>query len=329
MSTRLIAIGICTFRRAALAKTLASIERQIRPENTALLIIVADNDDIPSARQRVRDFAAGSAHEVEYVHAPARNISIARNAILDAAARAGAVRLAMIDDDEIAAPDWLARLDAAMTQDGADAAIGPVRAVYAKDAPRWMQAAQVHDTWPETGDDGRPLAGHSCNVMIDCTAQPFAGLRFDPARGQSGGEDTAWFEAARRAGARLTFAGDAWVSEDVPDARATLRWLAKRRYRMGQTHASLHYAELPVRDRWRQFAASLAKVAWCMAAAAVQLPYARARNGNIVRAALHVGVMSTLLGLRQVRIYGAPAPRRTGGAPQITRTMSKGADRNE
>ncbi len=329
MNTRVIAIGICTFRRPALAKTLASIERQKLPEDTALLIIVADNDDTPSARQRVRDFVAASAHEVTYVHAPARNISVARNAILDAAARAGAVRLAMIDDDEIAAPDWIEQLDASITQDGADAAIGPVRAIYGKDAPRWMRAARMHDTWPETGDDGQPIAGHSCNVMIDCTARPFAGLRFDPARGQSGGEDTAWFEAARRAGARLSFANDAWVTEDVPNTRATLRWLAKRRYRMGQTHAGLHYTDLPARDRWRQFAVTLAKVSWCMAAAAVQFPAATARNGNVVRAALHVGAMSTLLGLRQVRIYGDPGPRRTGDAPQISGTLSKGADRNE
>ncbi|WP_415183150.1 glycosyltransferase [Phaeovulum sp.] len=328
MSARLIAIGVCTFRRETLADTLGSLARQHVPKGAALRIIVADNDDSPTAAGLVAKFAARTAHGVEYLHAPARNIAVARNAILEAAERAGAARLAFIDDDEIAAPDWLARLDARMTEDRADAVMGPVRATYRPGAPEWMQAARAHDTWPETGPDGRPIAGHSCNAMIDCAAPAFAGLRFDPARGRSGGEDSAWFEAARSRGARLSFARDALVSEEVPDARARLGWLLRRRYRMGQTYASLHYADATPTAKAARFAVALAKAAWCMAAATVQFPSAKARNGNIVRAALHVGVMANLVGLAQPSIYGAPDTGQTDRPPMAPNTP-KGSDRYE
>ncbi len=314
MSERLIAVGICTFRRATLVQTLESIERQAVPEDAALLIIVADNDDTATAAGVVGEFAARSVHGVEYVHAPARNISIARNAILKSARRAGAARLAFIDDDETASSDWIAKLDARLNVGDADAVMGPVQAIYGADAPQWMRDAKAHDTWPETGPDGRPIAGHSCNAMIDYTAPAFAGLRFDPARGRTGGEDSAWFEDARRAGARFALANDALVTEKVPLARERLRWLMLRRYRMGQTYSDLHYAHRPKAALAGQFAVALAKTAWCMVAAAVSFPSARMRNGNAVRAAFHAGVMADLVGRRQPSIYGASDNRQTDAA---------------
>lgn len=328
MTERVIAIGICTFQRATLLRTLESIEQQAVPADATLLIVVADNDDDPTAAGMVDDFAAQSAHEVTYVHAPARNISVARNAILDVAGRAGADRLAFIDDDEVAAPDWIMKLDARLGAGDADAVIGPVRAIYRADAPHWMQAARAHDTWPETGPDGRPIAGHSCNAIIDFAAPAFAGLRFDPARGRTGGEDSAWFEAARRAGARFALADDALVSEEVPAARARLRWLLLRRYRMGQTYGALHYSHLSPPAWIGQFAVSLTKAAWSMAVATLRFPSPRARNGNIVRAAFHTGVMSHMTGGRQPALYGACNRSQTNTAP-VTGADFRDRDKND
>ena len=62
-----------------------------------------------------------------YVHAPARNISIARNAALDAAQ---APLVAFIDDDETATPLWLAALLECHQQTSATIIFGPVQAVY-------------------------------------------------------------------------------------------------------------------------------------------------------------------------------------------------------
>ena len=76
----LVDIGLCTFRRPELAEALASIDGLAVPDGVELHVIVADNDTEPTARPRVDAFARSSRHRVSYVHAPAGNISIARNA---------------------------------------------------------------------------------------------------------------------------------------------------------------------------------------------------------------------------------------------------------
>ena len=65
------------------------------------------------------------------------------------------------------------------------------------------------------------------------------GRRFALALGQSGGEDTHFFSHLHAAGGRIVFAEDAMLSEPVPENRASFLWLAKRRFRSGQTHGRL------------------------------------------------------------------------------------------
>ncbi|MEM1428900.1 MAG: glycosyltransferase [Pseudomonadota bacterium] len=302
-----VAVGVCTFRRSVLADTLHTLDRQDVPAGTAISIIVADNDVRPSARALVARFAAKSRHHVIYRHAPASNISVARNAVLEEAERAGAPTLAFIDDDELAPPHWLGALLARLGRGDAEAVVGPTRAIYAEGAPRWMTRLRVHDTLPELGADGRPIAGHSCNVIMDLTSPSLAGRRFDRARGVSGGEDTAFFHGAAQAGARFALAPIARLDEPVTPARARLDWLLKRRYRMGQTHGSL------LREMGRARAVTLpialAKVAYCGTLAVLTAPFAVPRNANLLRGALHAGTAASLIGLPSIRVYGRPEAR--------------------
>jgi succinoglycan biosynthesis protein ExoM len=299
------AIGLCTFRRPGLTETLATLESQRAPEGP-LTILVADNDEVPSAREVVETFARGSGHEVVHVHAPARNISVARNAVLTAARRRGLRWLAFIDDDEQAPHGWYGALYGALRASGADATVGPVRAIYSDDAPPWLKRARSHDTEPEVDRHGHPVAGHSCNVLIDLGSPAFDGLRFNPERGQTGGEDTAFFHAAMRRGAVLSLAPQAVVTEIVPPARARIGWLLRRRYRMGQTHGSL-MAQDAGGGRGRRAAVATAKVLWCGGAALLFAPDAARRNTALIRGALHAGVVAEAVRLRAVRPYGGQA----------------------
>ncbi len=291
-------IGICTFRRPELAATLASLR-----DAAAQTIIVADNDDTPSAAA-----LAAAPHPVplRYLHAPARNISVARNAILDAARADGARFVAFLDDDEVALPGWLAALQARQAQTGAAAVVGPVVAVYGPQAPAWMRRSAIHDTRPEVDATGAVTNGYTCNTLIDLDAPALQGLRFDPARGRTGGEDTAFFRAVAAAGGRIVAAPDAILHEAVPASRATLRWLLQRRYRMGQTHGSLLGVRDPSRDPSRAAALALAtaKAAACLAAAGLRGFDAAGRNRALVRGALHAGVVAELLGLSRLEPYG-------------------------
>ncbi len=306
-----IAVGLCTYRRPQVAATLASLQAQRLPAGMGLQIIVADNDDTPSAEAVVR--GAGGAVPVQYLHAPAQNISVARNAVLAAAAGAGVQWLAFADDDERLDPGWIAALWRQARVTGAGVVLGDVQARYAPGAPGWMRRGGVHDTRPERDGQGRLKGGYTCNVLMNLADPGVAGLRFDPARGQTGGEDTAFFAAARDLGVIFAHAPDALAEEEVPEERATLAWLLRRRMRMGQTHASLIGAGAGMPRRLRLAAVALAKMAACGGMALVALPDPLARNRAVMRGALHFGTLSGLLGGRELILYGASAARPATG----------------
>jgi succinoglycan biosynthesis protein ExoM len=163
----------------------------------------------------------------------------------------------------------------------------------------------VHDTRPERDLQGQLKGGYTCNVLMNLADPGLAGLRFDPARGRTGGEDTAFFAAARDLGVVFAHAPDALAVEDVPGDRATLGWLLRRRMRMGQTHASLIGAGAGWPRRVRMAAVAAAKMAVCGGMAFAALPRPLARNRAIMRGALHFGTASGLLGGPKIAPYGA------------------------
>lgn len=293
-----IDIAVCTFRREALSETLASLAHVIVPPDVRLGIIVADNDAEPSARARVEAAKTRLAMDVRYVHCPAGNISIARNACLD---NSCADFLAFVDDDETVEPQWLDRLLTEAEKENADVVLGPVRALYAADAPGWMRRGDFHSTRP-VWLGGEIRTGYTCNVLMRLAAPSIAGRRFDLALGRSGGEDTIFFDQVHAAGGRIAFASEAWVDEPVPPSRATFAWLARRRLRMGQTHGRL----LAERQENRIAAASLAaaKCTACFAGAAVLVALPVPRNRFLLRGLLHVGVVGGLFGARAIEPYG-------------------------
>jgi succinoglycan biosynthesis protein ExoM len=138
-----IDIGVCTYRRASLDEALLSLAVLTVPDGTKLRIVVADNDTVPSAQARVDGLRSTIPHEIAYVHCPASNISIARNACLE---NATGDFLAFIDDDEDASEEWLVELLATANDTRADVVLGPVRSVYSETAPAWMREGDFHST---------------------------------------------------------------------------------------------------------------------------------------------------------------------------------------
>ena len=289
-------VAVCTYRRSSLETTLRSLAAQRLPAATRLRVIVADNDETPSARELVERLIGELGLDLLYVHAPARNISVARNACL-AAARAPL--LAFIDDDEEASPTWLANLLRRLDATGADVVFGPVDAIYQDEAPRWIQTADLHSIRP-VDRPGRGIeTGYSCNVLL--RRERLDGLTFDPALGRSGGEDTVFFHRMRANGASLDYAPDALVTEIVPAPRARLEWLVRRSFRTGQTHARILKAQ--GRSRLGQAMIASGKVSYCAAQTALGVFSTERRNRALVRGALHCGVVATLLGFADLQLY--------------------------
>ena len=301
MTARRVDILICTFRRPEVVRTLESLAAMDGPADIAIRVVIADNDDTPSARDVVQSAAADLPWPIHYIHAPARNISVARNACLDAA---DAEYIAFLDDDEWVAADWLSQLLATARSGSADAVFGPVIAAYDDTAPDWIRVGDYHSSYPvqrngqvETGISGNALLRWGDDV-------PWTGERFDLARGRSGGEDTEFFFRLRRAGARFEICDAARAWESVPQARLSLRWLARRRYRMGQSYAVSATSNA---QRIKLGLAALGKAGYCAAAALLCAPAQARRNRWILRSLLHVGVCAGCLSLPQSEHYGTPS----------------------
>ncbi len=293
-------VCICTYNRPAIVEALRSLSRQQGCDGVRLRVIVADNAGDTTGRDLIETTARELDLDTVYVHAPARNISIARNACLDTTA---AEWLAFLDDDEIASPIWLSALLREAASGQWDAVLGPVQAVYSKAAPAWVRAGNFHSTRP-VFVRGRIETGYTGNVLIRRAIVTREGLRFRPELGRSGGEDEDFFNRLRDAGGRIGFARSALAYEMIPADRTTLRWLIRRNFRAGQTYgARLQAHSTSGLARSRALALAAAKVGACALAAALHVPFAIRRNRFLTRAALHCGVVARLAGLREVKLY--------------------------
>ncbi|MFT4025256.1 MAG: glycosyltransferase [Novosphingobium sp.] len=296
MTDRSIDVCICTFRRPSLSETLASIAAQELPDGVTARVIVADNDHDPIRREAIEQEARGLGLCLTYVHAPARSISIARNACLDATS---AEWIAFIDDDEIAEPNWIAELLAAAAH--ADVVFGVSQADYRlPDCPRWMIEGDFHSNRLQGNDP--PWNGYTANVLIRAGWLAQHRLGFALELGQVGGEDTMFFFQAHVAGARFAYAPLAVVHEDIPPDRATLKWLLRRRYRSGQVHFMV--LQRQGRGRVGALVSAMAKFVYCIAAAPLRSGTPFRAASLLLRGALHLGVVAGSLGASPVLEYG-------------------------
>jgi succinoglycan biosynthesis protein ExoM len=229
---------------------------------------------------------------------------VARNVCLEAAK---GDFLAFVDDDETVTEGWLAHLLQTALESNADAVLGPVRAVYGPGTPGWMRSADSHSTFP-VWVRGEIRTGYTCNVLLNRRSPAVDGRRFDPSLGRSGGEDTDFFTRLHEAGGVIAYAPEAWVEEIVPESRARFSWLARRRFRMGQTHGRLLARNSTVPRLAVRSALAGVKAGYCLTAAIVLAPLPERRNPSILRGIMHIGVVAGLWGLREIRQYGNISP---------------------
>jgi succinoglycan biosynthesis protein ExoM len=292
----LIDLCICSYKRPEIADLLRQVSSQTGLAPEQLRVIVADNTEDAMMRECVPEAGRTYNLNLHYVHAPANNISIARNACLE---HAEAPWVAFLDDDETPTPDWLGALWRAAVGGKWDAVLGPVRALYPPHAPSWLASGDFHSTAP-VWVQGRIRTAYTGNVLFRREMVERLQLRFREELGKSGGEDEDFFYRFSDAGGRIGFAADAVVYEPVPPDRARFTWLMRRNFRAGQSHG----ARLNQRGRrFHDIAIASAKASWCCAGAALCAAHATRRNRFLTRAALHAGVVARLMRLKQIELY--------------------------
>jgi glycosyltransferase involved in cell wall biosynthesis len=196
-------------------------------------LIVVDN--CPAGSAAATCAAHPSRWPLHYLHERQPGISHARNTAL-AAVPTGTDFIAMIDDDEVPAPDWLDQLLAAQARSGADVIVGPATPLFPPATPVWVTANSLF-VKPENQASLRDLdtdpPAATCNVLVRAGLLGPAGLSFDPALALSGGEDKLLFQSLKQNGHTFAFAAAAQVREWIPTERANFSYMWRESYRRG------------------------------------------------------------------------------------------------
>lgn len=227
-----VSIVIPTQRRpAGLATAMASALAQAGVDLASVELVVADNDQVPSAREAVEAAAEAAPFPVTYVHEPAAGVANVRNTALTVAR--GAL-IAFLDDDQEAPAGWLASLLAVRAATGADVVFGPVHARTPESVTQHRAYFERFFSRLDDSAEGLIDHFHGCGNSLILRAALPAHQPFAVERNQIGGEDDLLFGNLQAAGARFAWAPKAWVWEDPVPSRLTLRYTLARAFGYGQ-----------------------------------------------------------------------------------------------
>ncbi len=230
--TALVSVCLCTYKRAHLRLTLDSLFTQALPAGVALEIVIADNDPDGSGRTLVEKAKERSPFPIHYEVEPERGISFARNRTL---AMARGDWLAFIDDDEIAAPDWIAVHFETAKRLKAPVLMGIVKPRFEIEPPRWVRDSRLLER--PTGPTGTPArVARTSNAFVRAAPVREKAVRFDPCYARTGGEDNDFF---RRLGVPVIDNKEAVVWETQTTDRYTMDYLMRRARCMGKAQAQI------------------------------------------------------------------------------------------
>lgn len=259
-----VVITVPTFRRPDhLMMTLDSLAGQGRGKDTAVIIMDNDADGVQGA-QAAAEWLQDSRLKGIAIVAHRRGNCHAYNAGWETALAEfpGLTHIAVIDDDEIAGPGWLALLLTTAQRSGADLVGGPQVPVFAdRSLDGWRRHPVFTPHYARTGPV--PILYSSGNVLVsrqvlDAMPKPY----LDPAFNFIGGGDSDFYRRAKALGFTFGWCAEAAVMETLPSRRAEFSWLNARSLRNGAISAILENRQHPgVPGRLRTLAKSLALLA--------------------------------------------------------------------
>ncbi|HEV7411582.1 MAG TPA: glycosyltransferase [Bradyrhizobium sp.] len=269
-----IVVCIPSFRRPQhLRLTLQSLANQRTDRRFAVVVVENDALRRESVPVAIEFFWTGSIPGLCLVE-PRQGNCHAINAAFETALATfpAATKLLMIDDDEIASPEWLERMVSAAEATGADLVGGPVLPDFDDDLKRGLRR---HPAFRPAYDVSGPVPIiYGCgNCLItrrvfERLADPAFDLKFN----FLGGGDTDFFVRCRQAGMQFHWAADAVITETVPHSRTNPRWLVVRGLRIGAIN--YHIEVKAARTVWSR-ARLLAKML-------AMLPLSLVRAGRLV-----------------------------------------------
>jgi glycosyltransferase involved in cell wall biosynthesis len=221
-----VVVAIPTFRRPKNLHRLLDALAQLSTD-ALVHLVVADNDAQGKEGFKLcAELAPKYRWPLKCVIASERGIAQVRNTLMQEALADGAEFIAMIDDDEWPAPDWIDQYLAAQRQSNADCLQGAI--LFDPDNGG-------SNTRPDiAGGSGMPESAGNLFLkrqILAAMSPPW----FDPAFALTGGEDKDFFLRLKSEGAKFAWADLARVFGDVPLARTSLSWSLARAYSNGNS----------------------------------------------------------------------------------------------
>ncbi len=249
-----VTLCICTCQRPrGLARLLDEVARLDWGEQ--LEIVVIDNDPAQEGIDECRRRAGRYRWPLRFDFEPRRGISFARNRAISLALEHTPDFIAMLDDDEWPAPNWLNELLAVQARTGADVIGAPVLPVFDEVKPDWV--IHIDDCYGANLPvaDGERCMLYACGNFIARAAcfKALAPDYFDADFALSGGEDYVFFRQLHEKGFRLHWSTRAIAYENVPRSRADLDWVRHRMMLKGNIQIRMFrlYEPGPWQEVWR------------------------------------------------------------------------------
>ncbi|MXO85470.1 glycosyltransferase [Altererythrobacter aurantiacus] len=235
-----LTVAICTFKRNEPLRLLLETLQKLAKADADIYrlgVVVVDDSADQQAEGVVANFADKFERGIEYRHSGKRNISIARNLVLETAAEGGAAWIAMTDDDCEPGEAWLRELLRVQREYDADVVTGPLYRRAPDHAPNWLKTQPFLSVTAFQAETGHEMAlAFTNNSMISGQLlRERSDLRFDPKFGRIGGEDMVFYRQVAREGYRIVFAKDAKVYENEEADRLTLGYQMRRHYWIGNS----------------------------------------------------------------------------------------------
>jgi GT2 family glycosyltransferase len=214
-----------------------------------ILNSASDND----SQEVCLEFQQKQAGRFRFLREPRRGKSRALNLGIQ---EAHAELLAMIDDDVLCAPDFVASIRHVFDRYPADAAQGRVFLDCEGGLPEWMSARHcVSMSQMDFGDDVRQPFNHTLfgsNFVVRAAATRAVGgfaLELGPGSKAGLADDTEFSIRLEKAGYRLMYAPQIVVRHQLPRERLTRSFFRKRNFSVGRSQA--YYMALPEVPLWR------------------------------------------------------------------------------
>jgi succinoglycan biosynthesis protein ExoM len=267
-----VSICIASYRRrAGLARLLASLARMKVPDGVTVEVVAVDNDPASDPADAPAPDAAGGI-PMRWLREPRRNVAYARNL---AVANARGRWIAFVDDDEAVDEGWLSAYWERAGEGECDGYFGPVLPQLDTWYTPWLDLSFYERRRFVSGTRITSDGAHTGNAFVRSAL--FRDACFDPAFGQSGGEDTALFRRLNARGARFEWCDEAIVHETVPASSHRPGWLLRRAFRGGCVHAQIEQELGRVPSRSAAVTTAVAAAGALLAGAAASLIFGRAR----------------------------------------------------